>query len=107
MTPLWLWVAVATVALISTATWAVLARQTGVYVTSGLSFTAWAWCAIVGGDTAMVATGTETALLWMRQTAASLQYVMLALAIISLVVFSLRLLGAYPSPRDNAAETSG
>ena len=107
MTPLGLWVAVATVALIATSMWAILARQTGVYVSSGLSFTAWGWCAIVGGDTALVATGTTTTIFWLRQTAASLQYVMLALALISLVVFSLRLMGAYPSPRDNAAETGG
>lgn len=103
MTPLALWSAVALVALVATALWAILARETAVYVTSGLSFTAWSWLAIVGGDVALVSRGGE--LIWMRETVASLQFVAIALAIISLVVFSLRLFGAYPSPQTNAAET--
>lgn len=103
MTPLALWSAVALVALVATALWAVLARETAVYVTSGLSFTTWSWLSIVGGDVALVNRGGE--LIWMRQTIASLQYVAIALAIISLVVFALRLLGSYPSPQQNAAET--
>ncbi len=104
MTPLSLWAAVALVALLATACWAILARETGVYVTSGLSYTAWAWVAITGGDLAMlnVPGGPH----WVRGAAASLQFVALALSVISLVVFSLRLLGAYPSPQENAAETS-
>lgn len=103
MTPLALWAAVAVVALVATAFWAILARQTGVYVTSGLSFTAWSWLAITGGDTALVLRAGEP--LWVRETVASLQFVALALAIISLVVFALRLMGAYPSPQENSAET--
>lgn len=107
MTPLALWAAVALVALVATACWAILARKTGVYVTSGLSFTAWSWLAITGGDTALVAVSAGGSPIWVRDTVASLQWVCLALAIISLVVFSLRLLGAYPSPAENAAETDG
>jgi len=103
MTPLALWAAVALVALVATACWAILARQTGVYVTSGLSFTSWSWLAITGGDTALVLRAGDP--LWVRETVASLQFVALALALISLVVFSLRLMGAYPSPQENAAET--
>lgn len=103
MTPLALWAAVALVALVATACWAILARETGVYVTSGLSFTAWAWLAIVGGDVAML---TPSGPHWVR-VVSSLQFTCLALAIISLVVFSLRLLGAYPSPDENAAESTG
>jgi hypothetical protein len=102
VTPLALWAAVALVALVATALWAILARQTGVYVTSGLSFTAWSWLALTGGDTALVNGGDP---IWVRQTIASLQFVALALAIISLVVFAMRLMGAYPSPQDNAAKT--
>jgi hypothetical protein len=102
VTPLALWAAVALVALIATACWAILARETAVYVTSGLSFTAWSWLAITGGDVGMfVAGGRE----WIR-VLASLQFTALALAIISLVVFSLRLLGAYPTPQQNAAEST-
>jgi len=104
MTPLALWAAVAVVALVSTAFWAILARETGVYVTSGISFTAWSWLAITGGDTALVGVGGEP--LWVRESVASLQFIALALAIISLVVFITRLLGAYPSPQENAAETT-
>ena len=103
MTPLALWSAVGVVALTSTALWAILARKTGVYVTSGLSFTAWSWLAITGGDTALVTTPGGP--LWMRETIASLQFVALAFAVISLVVFSMRLMGAYPSPAENAAES--
>jgi hypothetical protein len=102
VTPLALWAAVALVALSATACWALLARETGVYVTSGLSFTTWGWLAISGGDVAMLTAG---GLQWIR-VVASLQFTSLALAIISLVVFSLRLLGAYPSPQQNAAEST-
>lgn len=102
MTPLALWSAVGLVALAATACWALLARETGVYVTSGLSYTAWAWLALTGGDVAMLVQGEPT---WIRGPVASLQFVALALAVISLVVFVLRLLGAYPSPQRNAAET--
>jgi TRAP-type mannitol/chloroaromatic compound transport system permease small subunit len=102
VTPLALWAAVALVALVATAMWAILARQTGVYVTSGVSYTAWSWLALTGGDTALVNGGDP---IWVRETVASLQFVALALAIISLVVFAMRLMGAYPSPQDNAAET--
>lgn len=101
MTPLALWAAIALVALSATACWALVARQTAVYVTSGLSFTAYSWLALTGGDTALVMAGGPT---WVRQSVASLQYVALALALISLVVFVLRLFGAYPSPTANAAE---
>jgi hypothetical protein len=104
MTPLALWAAVAVVALLATASWALVARQTAVYVTSGLSFTSWSWLALTGGDVAMI---TRTgATVWIRQSTASIQFVALALAIISLVVFSLRLLGAFPSPTENAAEAT-
>ncbi len=101
MTPLALWAAVGLVALACTALWAILARETGVYVTSGISFVAWAWVAIVGGDVALVVSGDPV---WVRQSAASIQFVALALAVISLVVFTMRLMGAYPSPQANAAE---
>ncbi len=104
MTPLALWSAVALVALTATAFWAVLARETAVYVTSGLSFTAWAWLAITGGDVALV--NVPGGPVWVRESLASLQFIALAFAVISLVVFSLRLLGAYPSPGANTAETS-
>lgn len=103
MTPLALWAAVGLIALVSTTFWAVLARETGIYVTSGLSFATWSWLALAGGDTAMILNSGE--LVWVRDTVASLQYVCLALAFISLVVFALRLMGAYPSPNQNAAET--
>jgi len=102
MTPLALWAAVALVALSSTALWAILARETGVYVTSGLSFTAWSWVAIVGGDVALVVADGDP--VWVRESVASLQFVALALAVISLVVLIMRLMGAYPSPASNAAE---
>ena len=102
MTPLALWSAVALVALAATVLWAVLARTTAVYVSSGISFTAWSWLAIVGGDVALANGGDP---IWMRQSLASLQFICLAMAIISLVVFIMRLMGAYPSPAENAAET--
>lgn len=101
MTPLAMWSAVGLVALTATLLWAILARKTGVYVTSGLSFTAWSWVAIVGGDVAIVNAGDP---IFLRTTTASVQFIALALAVISLVVFSMRLLGAYPSPQSNAAE---
>jgi len=101
MTPLAVWSAVVLVALSATLLWAILARKTGVYVTSGLSFTTWSWVAIVGGDVALANGGDP---IWVRTTTASLQFVALALAVISLVVFSMRLMGAYPSPKNNAAE---
>lgn len=104
MTPLALWAAVALVALVATALWAFLARQTGVYVSSGLSFVAWSWLSLTGGDVALVVNGAP---LWVRDTVSSLQFTCLALAVISLVVFSLRLMGAYPSPQENAAEATG
>jgi hypothetical protein len=103
VTPLALWSAVALVALVTTGLWAVAARQTGVYVTSGLSFTTWAWLAITGGDVAML--NVPNGPVFVRTTLGSLQFVCLALAVISLVVFSMRMLGAYPSPQENAAET--
>jgi len=103
VTPLALWAAVALVALVATACWAILARQTAVYVTSGLSWVAWSWLSLTGGDVALVVDGSP---LWMRETLSSLQFTALAMAIISLVVFSLRLFGAYPSPQDNAAEAT-
>lgn len=102
MTPLALWAAVGLIALVATALWAILARQTGVYVTSGLSFTAWSWLGITGGDVGMLTAGGHV---WVRQTTASLQFVAVALAIISLVVFTMRLMGAYPTPQNNAAES--
>lgn len=104
LTPLALWAAVALVALVATAFWGFLARETGVYVSSGLSFVAWSWLSLTGGDTALV---TADGPIWMRETVGSLQFTALALAVISLVVFSLRLLGAYPTPSTNAAETDG
>jgi len=103
VTPLALWAAVALVALVATACWAILARQTAVYVTSGLSWVAWSWLSLTGGDVALLVDGSP---LWMRETLSSLQFTALAMAIISLVVFSLRLFGAYPSPQDNAAEAT-
>ena len=96
-----LWAAVGLVALIATAMWSILARRTGIYVTSGISYTAWGWVAITGGDVAMLVGGDTV---WVRETTASIQFIATALAIISLVVFSMRLMGAYPSPSDNAAE---
>lgn len=103
MTPLALWAAVALVALVATACWALLARQTGVYVTSGLAFTAWSWVALTGGDVALLFAAGDPH--YVRDGPASLQFVAVALAVISLVVFAMRLMGAYPSPQDNAAET--
>lgn len=102
MTPLALWAAVALVALVATLLWSILARETGIYVTAGVSFVGWSWISITGGDVALANAGDP---IWMRQTTASLQYVALALAIISLIVFAMRLLGSYPSPENNAAET--
>lgn len=101
MTPLALWSAVALVALTATAMYAILARRTGVYVTSALAFMTWSWLAIVGGDVGML-NGGDT--VFVRQTTASLQFAALALAFISLIVFTMRMLGAYPSPQDNAAD---
>lgn len=104
MTPLLLWLAVAAVALLATASWGLVARETGVYLTSALSFTAYGWLALTGGDVAMVTMDGST--VWIRGPLASLQFVALALSVISLVVLSLRLLGAYPSPQNNAAEST-
>lgn len=101
MTPLALWAAVALVALVSTALWGIAARQTGVYVTSGVSFVAWGWVSLVGGDVALANAGDP---IWVRESAASIQWIALALAVISLVVFITRMMGAYPSPQTNAAE---
>lgn len=102
MTPLAMFFAVAAVTLVATAMWAILSRETAVYVTSGLSFVGYSWLAIVGADVGMVSPTGE--IVWMRTTLASLQFIALAMAIVSLVVFSLRLFGAYPSPTQNAAE---
>lgn len=99
MTPLALWAAVALVALVATSLWAVLARDTAVYVTSGISFTAWAWLGIVGGDVALVNGGDP---IWVRQTIASLQFVCIALALVSLIVFAIRLMGAYPNAQQSS-----
>jgi hypothetical protein len=101
VTPLALWAAVGLVALVATVLWGIAARQTGVYVTSGLSFTAWSWVSLVGGDVALANGGNP---IWVRESAASIQFIALALAVISLVVFSARMMGAYPSPQTNAAE---
>lgn len=102
MTPLALYFAVAAVTLIATSAWALLARKRAVYLTSGISFVGYAWLSLVGADVALVT--RSGAVVWLRETLVSVQYVALALAIISLLVFTLRLLGAYPSPSDNAAE---
>lgn len=102
MTPLSIYAGVALVAFLATASWSIMARKTAVYVTSGLSFTAWSWLAIVGGDVAIVLENGDP--VWLRQTIASIQFVALALAVISLVVMIMRLMGAYPSPQNNAAE---
>jgi len=102
MTPLALWAAVAAVALVSTLLWAFLARETGVYVSAGVSWTTWSWLAITGGDTAMLVAGDPV---YVRETVASLQFVAIAMAVISLVVIVMRLFGAYPSAQNNAAES--
>lgn len=102
MTPSAWYAAVGLVALISTAMWAILARETGVYVSAGVSFTAWGWLAIVGGDVALANPGGAP--IWIRQTTASVQFIALAMAVISIVVIAMRLMGAYPSPNNNAAE---
>ena len=102
MTPLAMYFAVGVVTLVATAMWSILARETAVYVTSGLSFVGFSWLAIVGGDVGMLSPTGD--IVWMRTTLASIQFIALAMAIVSLVVFSLRLLGAYPSPNQNAAE---
>jgi len=104
MTPLALWSAVAVVALVATAFWGFLARETAIYISSGVSFVTWSWLALTGGDTALVNGGDP---IFVRETLASLQFVCLALAVISLVVFTLRLFGSYPSPDRNAAESEG
>lgn len=103
MTPLALWAAVAVVALLATSFWAFLARQTGVYISAGVSWTTWSWLAITGGDTALANGGDP---IWMRESIASLQLVAIAMAVISLVVIVMRLFGAYPSPQENAAEST-
>lgn len=102
MTPLVLFFAVGAVALVATLLWAVVARQTAVYISSGISFVSWSWISLVGSDVALV---TETQTIWLRPSMASIQFVAVAMAIVSLVVFSLRLFGAYPSPSQNAAES--
>lgn len=102
MTPLAMYFAVAVVTLSATAMWAILARETAVYITSGLSFVGFSWLAIVGADVGMLSPTGEV--VWMRTTLASIQFIALAMAVVSLVVFSLRLFGAYPSPSQNAAE---
>ena len=104
MTPLALWAAVAVVALVATSFWGFLARETGVYISAGISWTTWSWLAIVGGDVALANAGDP---IWMHETVASLQYIAIAMAVISLVVVVMRLLGAYPSPTQNAAESEG
>lgn len=102
MTPLILWLGAVTIAFVSTGFWAIFARKTGVFVTSGLSFTAFSWAAIVGGDVAML---TQTGQpVYLRDGLPALQFALTALAVISLVVFALRVFGAYPSPTNNAAE---
>jgi len=103
VTPLALWAAVALIALVATSMWAIAARQQAVYITSGISFAAWSWAAIVGGDVALANGGDP---IWVRESAASIQFIALALAVISLVVFTLRLMGSYPSPDENAAEAT-
>ena len=104
MTPLALWAAVAVVALVATSFWGFLARETGVYISAGISWTAWAWIAITGGDVALANSGNP---IWVRETTASIQFIAIAMAVISLVVVVMRLLGAYPSPTQNAAESEG
>lgn len=102
MTPLALYFAVAVVTLTATACWALLAQKRAVYLTSGLSFVGYAWLSLVGADVAMITTSGDR--VWLRETLASVQWVALALAIVSLLVFVLRLLGSYPSPDENAAD---
>lgn len=102
MTPLALYFAVAVVTLAATSMWAILARKNAVYLTSGLSFAGYSWLALVGADVALVTAAGER--VWLRESLASVQLVALALAVISLLVFTLRLLGAYPSPNENAAD---
>ena len=102
MTPLALWTAVALIALVATAFWAFFARETGVYISAGISWTAWAWIAITGGDVALANSGNP---IWVRETTASIQFIAIAMAVISLVVIVMRLMGAYPSPEANAAES--
>ena len=102
MIPFALWAAVLAVGLATTALWAILARKTGVFVTSGISFVSYSWAAVVGGDVAML---TQTGdVVYLRDGLPALQFALTALAIISLVVFGLRVFGAYPSPTNNAAE---
>jgi O-antigen ligase len=101
VTPLALWAAIGLVALVATACWAILARETGVFVTSGLSFTAWSWLALTGGDVGMFVAGEVR---WIRDVR-SLQFVALALAVVSLVVFALRNIGAYPSAQEAETES--
>ena len=96
MTPLALWAAVALVALFATAFWLVLARDTGVFISSGLSFIAWAWLSLTGGDAGLVQ-GATTVLV--RESVASLQYAALAMAVVSLLVFIMRIFGGYPPER--------
>lgn len=101
MTPFALWISVVAVGLITTAMWAILARKTGVFVTSGLSIVAYSWAAVVGGDVAMLTTSGPV---YLRDGLPALQFALTALAVISLVVFGLRVFGAYPSATNNAAE---
>jgi len=104
MTPLTLWLAVGSVTLIATSLWAIMARETGVFVTSGLSYTGYSWLALTGGDVAMMSiSGTTT---YIRDGIPPLQFVATAMAIVSLLVFTMRLFGAYPSPTNNAANTT-
>lgn len=101
MTPLTIWFAVGAVVLIATALWAIAARQTAVYITSAISFVGWSWLSLTAGDVALI---TDTgATVWVRQSLAPIQFVAVSMAVISLVVFVMRLMGAYPSPEQNAA----
>jgi len=102
MIPLSLWTAVVAVGLFATLLWAVAARKTGVFVTSGLSFVCYSWAAVVGGDVAIISNTGE--LQYITDGLPALQFALTALSIISLVVFGLRVFGAYPSPTNNAAE---
>jgi len=104
VTPLALYFGVAVVTLIATSAWAILFQERAVYLSSGISFVGYAWLALVGADVALVTTGGDP--VWLRETLASVQYVALALAIVSLLVFTLRLLDAYPSPQDENEQTT-
>jgi hypothetical protein len=89
-TPLLLWGLLVALATGATVLWAFV-RDTNVYLTSGTAFLCWSVAAILAGDL-VVGIGDQA----VAVQAASVQYVSLFLALVSVVVFMLRHFSAYP-----------